>query len=273
MPSRLAGQLHAPAQLLARPLAGDQAMRVEVGAAAQQDHGHGDGVLGNRGGIGAARRAHLDAARARSRPRRCCRGRRRAGRPPSAWAPAPAAPSSTGVRLRTIRPGRSRTSFSSSARLVHSSRSQCTLKSLLQDLDGRGLEKLGDDDVGHTCLPPPGRGVRPCTVAPPCPALVGDRSQAELVRGDSTRATAPSSGLRPPLPKGRGLGTRGHSLELQALAHLGEHLARLAPCRCRAPRAGARSRRRSGCRRRSRRRAGTRRDSSPSRRAAGRRRC
>ena len=39
---------------------------------------------------------------------------------------------STGVRLRTISPGRSRTSFSSSLRLFHSSRSQCTLKSFFR---------------------------------------------------------------------------------------------------------------------------------------------
>ena len=56
---------------------------------------------------------------------------------------------STRVRLRTISPGRLRTSFSRSARLVHSSRSQCTLKSLLQDLDRGRLQEFGDDDVGH----------------------------------------------------------------------------------------------------------------------------
>ena len=89
---RLAGQLHAAAQLLARPLAGHQPMRVEVGAAAQQDHGHGDGVLGRPTWRWRRAPSRPRCRAPRRPPRRCCRGRRRAGRPLSAWAPAPAVP-------------------------------------------------------------------------------------------------------------------------------------------------------------------------------------
>ena len=153
---------------------------------------------------------------------------------------------STGVRLRTIRPGRSRTSFSSSARLFHSSRSQCTLKSFFRTSMAPGsrnsvmtMSVMHVSNTALGCLHPLPQGAPTDSPSLPCGEGLGVGVYNLLPRHTTPHPARRAEARRATLPvKGRVRTERDRSLELQPLAHVGEHLWPAAPCRCPASRAG-----------------------------------
>ena len=146
-----------------RPAAAGDVRRASVGAA-QQQHRRRDHVLGNGQRIGARGGDDFDIALARTRRRRCCRGRRRGAPRHGVSAPPQAARAFTCVRLRTI---------SASASATAATRASAAIDELWvvervvgkRERTHRGIvHELGDDDPsrthGHVAVSrssPPGR--------------------------------------------------------------------------------------------------------------------